>query len=185
MHAYAWSPTGTTCPGTPCSTVCVPCRTVCVPASITTVAANQRWRRTKHICRLPSHMAGAAGASTHLADEHCHAQVLEAARVAVAALLDPQVAHAQRLPAKALRPEQVAVGGTGSRERREWLVGTERQRETVVNGRHRQQRRQEWPCGCCSWGGGVIGLHPGLYCPLEQHRLDVWDDGWDAQHGIR
>lgn len=34
---------------------------------------------------------------THLRDQHRHAQVLEAAGVGVAALLDPQVAHAQLL----------------------------------------------------------------------------------------
>jgi len=45
----------------------------------------------------------------HLADQHSHAQVLEGSGVAVAALLDPEVAHAQGLVAKPLRPEQVAV----------------------------------------------------------------------------
>lgn len=47
--------------------------------------------------------------SAHLADKHGHAQVLKAARVAVAALLHPQVRHVERLAAEALRPEQVAV----------------------------------------------------------------------------
>ena len=43
-----------------------------------------------------------------LGDQHGHAQVLEAAGVADAAVLDPQVAHAQLAP-EPLRPEQVAV----------------------------------------------------------------------------
>ncbi len=43
-----------------------------------------------------------------LGDERGHAQVLEGARVADAAVLHPHVRHAQLAP-KALRPEQVAV----------------------------------------------------------------------------
>jgi hypothetical protein len=50
-----------------------------------------------------------SAALPHLRHQHRHAQVLEAAGVAVAALLDPQVGHAQGLATKALGPEQVAV----------------------------------------------------------------------------
>ena len=47
--------------------------------------------------------------SVDLADQDCHAQILEGSRVCVAALLDPEVSHTQCLSAKTLRPEQIRV----------------------------------------------------------------------------
>jgi hypothetical protein len=44
-----------------------------------------------------------------LTDQDRHAQILEAAGVGVAALLYPEIVHAQHLLAEALCPEQVAV----------------------------------------------------------------------------
>lgn len=44
-----------------------------------------------------------------MADEDCHAQVLEASGVADPAVLDPQIVHAQKLFAETLSPEEVGV----------------------------------------------------------------------------
>jgi hypothetical protein len=57
------------------------------------------------------HGAHRAARRDHLLDDahqHSHAQVLEAAGVAVAAEFDPEVGHAE-LPAQPLRPEEVGV----------------------------------------------------------------------------
>ena len=54
----------------------------------------------------------------HLRHQHRHAQVLEAAGVGVAALLDPQVAHAQLLA----KPG----GRVRGRRRKQWATGSER-----------------------------------------------------------